>query len=134
MQVFGRHANGPRPSVSSTSNSKASLPSDVPIFLSGGGFRGWGHVLMDAHPISPYPIPIINGFSVPASFFQDMPSLQAHIDKSTGEEAGIFRISSRRQSQLPAISFLTQQLLKTISQTENSSVRFAQGGVREGLL
>lgn len=105
---------------------------DFPIFLSGGGFRGWGHVLMDAHPISPYPIPIINGFSVSSSFFHDMPSIQAHIDASTAADDGIFRISTRRQSQLPAISFLIQQLVAAVPQA--STVKFAQGGIREGLL
>lgn len=103
-----------------------------PLFLSGGGFRGWGHVLMDAHPITPYPIPIINGFSVKASFFHDMPALEAHIASSAVKDSGIFRISSRRQSQLPAISFLISQLVKAVPDIEG--IKFAQGGVREGLL
>lgn len=104
----------------------------VPLYLSGGGFRGWGHVLMDLHPITPYPIPLINGFSVPASFFHDMASIETHLATSSALEQGIFRISSRRQSQLPAISFLIQQLIATIPSI--STVTFAQGGVREGLL
>lgn len=113
-------------------SSRHATTTDFPIFLSGGGFRGWGHVLMDAHPISPYPIPIINGFSVSSSFFHDLPSVQAHINASTATDEGIFRISTRRQSQLPAISFLITQLVAAVPQA--SSVKFAQGGVREGLL
>src|ERR1700743_236716 len=31
------------------------------LYLSGGGFRGWGYLLMAQHRVSPYPIPIING-------------------------------------------------------------------------
>ena len=34
------------------------------LYLSGGGFRGFGYLLLAEHPIKPYPIPIINGFAV----------------------------------------------------------------------
>jgi retrograde regulation protein 2 len=36
----------------------------LPLYLSGGGFRGWGYLHMAQHRVSPYPIPIINGFSI----------------------------------------------------------------------
>lgn len=43
----------------------------ITLYLSGGGFRGWGYLLMSSHRIRPYPIPIINGFAVPVKDFKD---------------------------------------------------------------
>ena len=95
------------------------------LYLSGGGFRGWGYLLMSKHAIQPYPIPIINGFSVSSDALMvddtDLPS-----GKST------FRISSRRASQAPAVSLLLQALLQCLPKV--SRIYFAQGGLREGLL
>ncbi|KAL2039618.1 hypothetical protein N7G274_007477 [Stereocaulon virgatum] len=95
------------------------------IYLSGGGFRGWGFLLMSNDKNQPYPIPIINGYSVSSSTFfsklsEPPPDVASH------------RISSRRQSQIPAIQLLIRALAQ--SQMHVSTVTFAQGGVREGLL
>ncbi|MCJ1418625.1 hypothetical protein MMC32_004973 [Xylographa parallela] len=96
------------------------------LYLSGGGFRGWGYMIMASHEIDPYPIPTINGFEVSRSQFlrnnQEIPR----------NSENIFQVSSRRVSQMPAITFLVGTLIDAIS--EVSSVYFAQGGVREGLL
>lgn len=94
------------------------------LYLSGGGFRGWGYILMSLHATQPYPIPIINGFRVPRSAF--LPDLQSPPDSS------IFRISSRRASQVPAVKFLVTALTQSLPFISN--IYFAQGGVREGLL
>ncbi|KAL8738742.1 MAG: hypothetical protein Q9181_000497 [Wetmoreana brouardii] len=95
------------------------------LYLSGGGFRGWGYILMSLHSVSPYPIPIINGFRVPRlSFGSD---LEEHSDLES-----TFRISSRRASQVPAITFLIKALTQSIPSM--SYIHFAQGGIREGLL
>ncbi|KAL8943435.1 MAG: hypothetical protein Q9216_001073 [Gyalolechia sp. 2 TL-2023] len=95
------------------------------LYLSGGGFRGWGYILMSLHPVQPYPIPIINGFRVPKSSF--LPNVEEYSDP-----ASTFRISSRRASQVPAINFLIKALTQSIPSI--SSIYFAQGGIREGLL
>ncbi|KAL8721723.1 MAG: hypothetical protein Q9225_001673 [Loekoesia sp. 1 TL-2023] len=95
------------------------------LYLSGGGFRGWGYILMSLHSITPYPIPIINGFRVPKSSF--LPNLEEYSDP-----ASTFRISSRRASQVPAITFLIKALTHSIPSI--SHIHFAQGGIREGLL
>lgn len=102
----------------------------VQIFLSGGGFRGWGYVLMSRHAIQPYPIPLINGFSVNVEAFLPSNVVQlAEVDNST------FRISSRRASQVPAVSFLISALTTVLDKNlERSRIHFAQGGLREGLL
>lgn len=95
------------------------------LYLSGGGFRGWGYILMSVHATQPYPIPMINGFRVPRSSF--LPELsESTIDDST------FRISSRRASQVPAVIFLIRALTQSLPSISN--IYFAQGGLREGLL
>lgn len=98
------------------------------LHLSGGGFRSWGYILMSLHAIEPYPIPIINGFLVPISAF--LP--QTKQTESISNSDSIFRISSRRASQVPAITFLIGVLTQALPSI--SAIRFAQGGVREGLL
>lgn len=100
-----------------------------PLFLSGGGFRGWGNVLLDSHHVQPYPIPIIDGFTVPASAFRDTMRVQSDVAQ---KGSSIFRVSERRAGQIPAVSFLVTQMTAALPAV--SSVRFAQGGVREGFL
>ncbi|KAL8756119.1 MAG: hypothetical protein Q9184_004599 [Pyrenodesmia sp. 2 TL-2023] len=96
------------------------------LYLSGGGFRGWGYILMSLHSINPYPIPIINGFRVPKSSF--LPNL----DDYFSDPESTFRISARRASQVPAIAFLIKALTESVPSV--SYIHFAQGGIREGLL
>ena len=95
------------------------------LCLSGGGFRGRGYILMSDEDISPYPIPIINCYSVSAPrFFSDLEELPA--------SASPFRVSSRRASQVPAVLLVIKALART--GLPISKVVFTQGGVREGLL
>ena len=120
---------------------KLDLPADMlakaksgtlPLHLSGGGFRGWGYLLMSQHKVSPYPIPIINGFQVHTHEFRST------IDSITTAAAQtsttpIFRISARRAAQVPAVAFLIN-ILTTALPDIISTIRFCQGGVREGYL
>ncbi|MCJ1399257.1 hypothetical protein MMC11_002459 [Xylographa trunciseda] len=100
--------------------------SGLKLYLSGGGFRGWGYMVMASHEIDPYPIPTINGFEVSRTQF-----LRNNQEKLQDSD-NVFQVSSRRVSQLPAITFLVKTLMDAIP--EVSSVYFAQGGVREGIL
>ena len=97
------------------------------LYLLGGNFRGWGFLLMSQHSVSPYPIPIINGFHSTKWEFNKT----AEISEVAAEES-IFRISKRRAARVPAIAFLINVLVEAIPIIED--VRFAQGGVREGFL
>ncbi|KAI9658390.1 MAG: hypothetical protein M1821_002523 [Bathelium mastoideum] len=104
------------------------------LYLSGGGFRGWGYLLMSQHPNAPYPIPIINGFTVPVESFRDTERLQATVKASQEDEGeSIFRISERRASQVPAVAFLVQCLTEALP-VKIKEIIFTQGGVREGAL
>lgn len=108
----------------------------ITLYLSGGGFRGWGYLLMSSHRIRPYPVPIINGFSVPVKDFKDTLHVadlaSQSMEKQMEDGMGVFRVSKRRAGQVPAVSFLVDALIEAIPIIAN--VRFCQGGVREGWL
>lgn len=95
------------------------------LYLSGGGFRGRGYILMSTEDIQPYPIPIINCYSVGA------PRFFSNLEESPAS-ASAFRVSSRRASQAPAVQLVTKALAQ--AGIPISKVFFTQGGVREGLL
>ena len=97
------------------------------LYLSGGGFRGWGYLLMSQHKVSPYPIPIINGFQVSKSDFRNIAQIE-----TVAAEQEIFRVSRRRASQVPAVAFLVNVLVDALPNIKE--IRFCQGGVREGFL
>ena len=106
------------------------------LYLSGGGFRGWGYVLMSQHQVKPYPIPVINGFKVSRKDFLSTDVVQqaaAAVLQGDGEGSDdIFRVSDRRAGQVPAVAFLVTALSQALPQVKE--VRFCQGGVREGYL
>lgn len=99
------------------------------LYLSGGGFRGWGFVLMSEHAIHPYPIPIINGFRTTNDLFHDTEAVKAAVQKKDTPE--IFRVSARRASQVSAVAFLVTCLGRALPSIMD--VHFCQGGVREGI-
>ncbi|KAF2770454.1 Ppx-GppA-domain-containing protein [Teratosphaeria nubilosa] len=103
------------------------------LYLSGGGFRGWGYVLMSRHRVQPYPIPVINGFKASRKEFLGTENVKmaaaASLEENNDE---IFRVSERRAGQVPAVAFLVNALAEALPQIKE--VRFCQGGVREGYL
>jgi retrograde regulation protein 2 len=101
----------------------------IQLYLSGGGFRGWGFILMSEHAIRPYPIPIINGFRTTQDLFHDTEAVQAAVLKEDTPE--IFRVSARRASQVSAVAFLVTCLAQALPSIVD--VYFCQGGVREGM-
>ncbi|OAX84758.1 hypothetical protein ACJ72_00868 [Emergomyces africanus] len=100
------------------------------LYLSGGGFRGWGYLLMSQSHIVPYPIQIINGFKVPFPSFKNTAPTEALA--ATEEVVKIFRVSDRRRAQAPAVAFLIHALSHALPRIRD--VRFCQGGVREGFI
>ena len=97
------------------------------IFLGGGGFRSWGHILISLDPVQPYPISIVNGYVI--NGYRLTPDLADH-----SLTAKSHRISSHRSSQVPAIQFLINAIVNALEGIPISDVTFCQGGVREGLL
>ncbi|KAF7561389.1 hypothetical protein G7046_g2768 [Stylonectria norvegica] len=101
------------------------------IYLSGGGFRGWGYLLLYLNQSrgKHYPISIINGYTVGREQFEDTETLKkvAHAAKN------VFRVSDRRRAQVPAVAFLVNVLAQAIPHGIKEA-HFCQGGVREGYL
>ncbi|ERF68629.1 hypothetical protein EPUS_07190 [Endocarpon pusillum Z07020] len=126
-------------SIPSALQTSAAQNGGYTLYLSGGGFRGWGYLLMSQAQPNPYPIPLINGFRVSKSDFQSVTRIQEIAAQSSssssadkhGEES-IFRVSKRRAAQVPAVAFLVNVLCLAIP--EIAEIRFCQGGVREGVL
>jgi retrograde regulation protein 2 len=104
-------------------------PEGLKLYVSGGGFRGWGFILMSEHAIQPYPIPIINGFRTTKDLFHDTDAVQAAVLKEDTPE--IFRVSARRASQVSSVAFLVTCLGQALPSIVD--VHFCQGGVREGM-
>ncbi|EWG37518.1 retrograde regulation protein 2 [Fusarium verticillioides 7600] len=82
----------------------------VNVFMCGGGFRGYGSMLMHQDPVSPYPIPYTNGYTAPVEFSD----------------------SKRRRKQFPAIATVIDALLATVPNIGN--VTFCGGSNRQGAL
>lgn len=102
-----------------------------PLYLSGGGFRGWGYLLLYQNQTRKhhYPISIINGFTAHRDDFQDVEALKG-VAKTAQK---IFRISDRRRGQVPAVAFLINVLSEALPYGIKDA-HFCQGGVREGVL
>lgn len=110
---------------------RAKKQGGFPLYLSGGGFRGWGYLLLYLHQTrgQSYPISIINGYSAPKKDFEDTEALKEAA--RTADE--IFRVSDRRRKQVPSVAFLVNVLAKSLPHGIKDA-HFCQGGVREGVL
>lgn len=103
------------------------------LYLSGGGLRGWGWLLMDQSHISPYPIPAIDGFSTTG---EDYFNLAVHAETITltaqENDRQILGVSKHRTSQMQAIACLVRALSRSIPTPRN--VYFSQAGVADGYI
>ncbi|KAI3337849.1 Ppx/GppA phosphatase [Ustulina deusta] len=103
--------------------------SGIDIYLCGGGFRGYGSILMHSDLIHPYPIPAIDAYTVKGSFFCQTSTMR----KTNAEYEGkIFGMSKRRRKQFPAIATVVDALISAIPRIH--TVTFCSGGNREGAL
>ncbi|CRK11946.1 hypothetical protein BN1708_002376, partial [Verticillium longisporum] len=102
------------------------------IYLSGGGFRGWGYLLLHLNQSHGhhYPISIINGYTVGREQFQDTETLK-EVARAAKD---VFRVSDRRRAQVPAVAFLVNVVAEAIPYGGIREAHFCQGGVREGYL
>ncbi|CDK27804.1 unnamed protein product [Kuraishia capsulata CBS 1993] len=103
------------------------------LYTCGGGFRGLGHLLLSQD--QGYPIQtIINGYSTNVEQVRsvvDYLVLKKEVPRINGNEK-IFRVSARRQQQLPAVGLLVSAALESLPKIR--TVHFSEGGVREGVL
>jgi retrograde regulation protein 2 len=110
---------------------RAKTNGGFPFYLSGGGFRGWGFILLYLSQVhgQHYPISLINGFSASKAQFEDTETIK----RVARTAQKIFRVSDRRREQVPAVAFLISALSESIPHGIKE-VHFCQGGVREGAL
>ncbi|KAF7713384.1 Uncharacterized protein PECH_001323 [Penicillium ucsense] len=117
--------------VPETLKVKAHAEGGFPLYLSGGGFRGWGYLLLYLHQTrgQNYPISIINGYTAPKADFENTDALK-EVARTADE---IFRVSDRRRGQVPSVAFLVNTLAESLPYGIKEA-HFCQGGVREGVL
>ena len=107
---------------------QAHSPEGITIYFCGGGFRGYGSMLMHTHEVQPYPIPDIGGFTVSGSQFIQTKAML----KANDQEGKVFGMSKRRRQQFPAIVMVVDALIQAIPRIKQ--VIFCSGGNREGVL
>lgn len=100
----------------------------VSLYLSGGGLRGYGSMLMHMDPIQPYPIPVVGGYIVSGVRFSQWREML----EANNQAVKIFGLSKRRRKQFPAIALVVRSIIETIPKIK--SAIFCSGGTREGVL
>ncbi|KPM43837.1 hypothetical protein AK830_g2719 [Neonectria ditissima] len=103
--------------------------SKVKVYMCGGGFRGYGSMLMFNDKTSPYPIPSTNGYTAPGKLFKDTKTM-LRVNKE--EKDRIFGLSKRRREQFPAIVTVIDAFIKTVPNIKD--VTFSAGSNRQGAL
>lgn len=73
------------------------------IYLCGGGFRGYGSMLMHSDPIQPYPVPSIGTYTVPGDLFCRTRQM---VEINETYEGKIFGMSKRRRAQVSKLYIL----------------------------
>ncbi|KAF4981128.1 hypothetical protein FZEAL_2998 [Fusarium zealandicum] len=101
----------------------------VNVFMCGGGFRGYGSMLMHNDAVSPYPIPSTNGYMAPGVLFSQTKHMRRVNEKHEGR---IFGLSRRRRQQFPAIVTVIEAFLAVVPNIGN--VTFCGGSNRQGAL
>ncbi len=101
----------------------------ITIYFCGGGFRGYGSMLMHTDPIQPYPIPAIGGYTAPGHRFIKWREM---LQENNHEKGKIYGMSKRRREQFSAIVTVVQSLVEAIPKIKE--VIFCSGGNREGVL
>ncbi|KAI1845609.1 hypothetical protein JX266_008220 [Neoarthrinium moseri] len=103
--------------------------SGIDIYLCGGGFRGYGSMLMHSDPIQPYPIPAVGAYTVTGDFFKQTDVMRKINHEYQGK---VFGMSKRRREQFPAIATVVESLIAAVPNIR--TVTFCSGGNREGAL
>ncbi|KAM0564198.1 hypothetical protein ACHAPJ_000407 [Fusarium lateritium] len=103
--------------------------SHVNVYMCGGGFRGYGSMLMHEDPVNPYPIPYANGYTASGALFSKVKRMRRVNEEYEGR---IFGLSKRRRQQFPAIATVIEALLAAVPNI--GTVTFCGGSNRQGAL
>ncbi|KAF7562173.1 hypothetical protein G7046_g1964 [Stylonectria norvegica] len=108
---------------------KGDKNSMVNVYMCGGGFRGYGSMLMHNDAIKPYPISSTNAYTAPGSLFKQTSQMRRVNQKYDGK---IFGLSKRRRQQFPAIATVVEAFVAAVPNI--GQVTFCGGSNREGVL
>ena len=101
----------------------------VDLYMCGGGFRGYGSMLMHDDPICPYPISSISTYTVEGARFKQVARMRQLNEQENGK---IFGLSKRRRRQFPAIATVVDAVVAAVPNI--GYVTFCRGSNREGAL
>lgn len=101
----------------------------VDVYFCGGGFRGYGSILMHTDPIQPYPIPSVGTYTVSGDLFIKMETMREVNDTFEGK---IFGMSKRRRRQFPAVLEVIRGFIEEVPSIRTAT--FCIGSNREGAL
>lgn len=101
----------------------------VDVYMCGGGFRGYGSMLMHYDTTTPYPIPSIGTYTVDGVTFRRTSELR---EANKTYEGKVFGMSRRRRGQFDAISTVVESFLDTVPNIR--TVTFCRGSNRDGAL
>ncbi|KAH7171071.1 Ppx/GppA phosphatase family-domain-containing protein [Dactylonectria macrodidyma] len=101
----------------------------VNIYMCGGGFRGYGSMLMHNDTACPYPVASINAYMAPGELFKDVKTM-ARVNEEY--EGRIFGMSKRRRQQFPAIVAVVEAFINAVPNI--GYVSFSNGSNRQGAL
>lgn len=101
----------------------------IDVYFCGGGFRGYGSMLMHNDPIQPYPIPSVGTYTVPGELFRRTGAMRKVNEEFDGK---IFGMSKRRRRQFPAVLEVIEALVEAAPAIRTAT--FCMGSNREGML
>jgi retrograde regulation protein 2 len=101
----------------------------IDVYMCGGGFRGYGSMLMHHDSTTPYPIPSIGTYTVDATSFKRTAELRT---ANQDDKVKIFGMSRRRRQQFHAISTVVESFIATVPNIRQ--VTFCKGSNRDGAL
>ncbi|KAH6689160.1 Ppx/GppA phosphatase [Plectosphaerella plurivora] len=101
----------------------------IDVYLCGGGFRGYGSMLMHNDTIKPFPISSVGTYSVSGDFFKQTDKMR-RTNVETKDK--IYGLSSRRRQQFPAIVEVVQSFIEAVPNIRTAT--FCAGSNRDGAL
>jgi retrograde regulation protein 2 len=101
----------------------------VNVYMCGGGFRGYGSMLMHNDATHPYPIASTNTYTAPGKLFKNVEEMRKVNEKEKGR---IFGMSKRRREQFPAIATVIESFIKAVPNI--GDVTFCGGSNKQGAL
>lgn len=101
----------------------------VDVYMCGGGFRGYGSMLMHNDTVKPYPMSSIGTYTVTGASFKKVEEMKRLNKNYDGK---IFGMSKRRRKQFDAITTVVQAFISAVPNIRR--VTFCKGSNRDGAL